>query len=129
MLPESYDNVSEETKTVVQLFLARAIGFLQGSGHSDEEARIALDGIEKEATRSAVEMAVEAWEKSRKSCSAERFVQWFADLVWEAATGDGQFQPLFTTTNPSRLPVWHLVTILTWFQQKSELGRTSSLRL
>lgn len=89
MLPDSYDKVSEETKMVVQLVLARAIGFLQGSGKSDDEAHNIMVAIEKEAMDDAVEMAVEEWAKSGKACSAEQFVQRFADLVWENATGDG----------------------------------------
>lgn len=94
MLPDSYDKVSEETKMVVQLFLARAIRFLQGSGNSDGEARNIMDAIEKEAMDNAVEIAVEVWMESRKPCSAEQFVQRFADLVWEKATGDGSYYSL-----------------------------------
>lgn len=75
---------------VVQLFLARAIGFLQGSGKSDGEARNIMDAIQKEAMDNAVEMALVVWRESRTlGCSTEQFVQQFADLVWEKATGDG----------------------------------------
>lgn len=51
-----------------------------------------MDAIEKEAMDNAVEMALVVWRESRKAslgCSTEQFVQQFADLVWEKATGDG----------------------------------------
>lgn len=65
MLPKSYNSVSEETKSTVQLFIAHASGFLQGKGQSDEEVRTTMDKIEKEAMKEAPEMAVEAHKKSQ----------------------------------------------------------------
>lgn len=73
----------------VQQYIARATGFLQGKGHSDEEVRATMENIEKDATKEALEMALEAHEKRDKPCTAELFAQRFANLVWEAATGDG----------------------------------------
>ncbi|KAG6358216.1 hypothetical protein INS49_014100 [Diaporthe citri] len=88
MLPPSYDKVSEETKKVVQLFMAHARGFLQGRGKSDWEARTILENYETEATCNALKMADGGWEESRQPCSAEQFVQWFAELVWDGLTDD-----------------------------------------
>jgi hypothetical protein len=89
MLPKSYDKVPEGTKQTVQLFIARASGFLQGKGQSDQEVRTNVDKIENEAIKEAVEIAVEVWNTSHQPCTAEQFVQRFAGLVWEATTGDG----------------------------------------
>lgn len=89
MLPASYDKVSKETKKAVQLFMAHARGFLQGRGRSDEEARTILKNYETEAKCSVIKTALGNWEESRRPCSAEQFVQWFAELVWDGLTDDG----------------------------------------
>lgn len=96
MLPESYEIVSEETKSVVQLFMDHANDLLQENGMSAEEARTILEEIEdikEEAMDNAVIWAIGDWEQSRESCSAERFVQRFTALVWEGLIGDGEYPP------------------------------------
>ncbi|KAI7778867.1 hypothetical protein LA080_001558 [Diaporthe eres] len=100
MLPVSHDDVSEETKKVVQLFMAHARGFLQGRGRSDWEARTILKKYETEATRNALEMAYEGWEESRQPCSAEQLVQWFAELVWDGLTDDDDIPFPYNFTAP-----------------------------
>lgn len=94
MLPLSYDLVSEKTKQTIQLFIARASGFLQGKGMSEAEVHVAMDKIEKEAIKEVFETEVELWKKPKQLCNAEQFVQRFADLVWEAVVGDerGEYQ-------------------------------------
>jgi hypothetical protein len=48
MLPKSYDRVSEMTKFILQLFIARArMGLLQGKGENDVDS--AMETIEKDA--------------------------------------------------------------------------------
>lgn len=97
MLPESYDKVSEETKKVVQLFMARARSLVRASSASDEEACRRMEPVLTGAMELGVKIAVQNWEKHRKLCSAEQFVQRFARLVWYGATGDGKYH--FTTSN------------------------------
>lgn len=49
----------------VQQYIARATGFLQGTGRSDsdEHVRKAMEDIENEAMKGALEMALEAYAK------------------------------------------------------------------
>lgn len=96
MLPASYEKVSEETKKVVQLFMAHARGFLQGRGSSEEEARTILERCETQATWNSMRMALKNWEESRQPCSAEQLVQCFAELVWDGLTDDGQYHSLLS---------------------------------
>lgn len=107
MLPASYDNVSEETKNVVQLFMAHAHGFLHGFGMSDDAALPTLEDIKKEAMKNAVKMALEDWEESQKPCSAEQFVQCFAKLIWEGLTDNGWYHYLLPHLgHPRPVPSW-----------------------
>lgn len=71
----------------VQQYIARATGFLQGAGRSDEHK--AMEDIENEARKEALEMALEAHQKRQTPCTAELFAQRFAHLVWEASVGGG----------------------------------------
>lgn len=91
MLPKSYENVSEETKTVVQLLMAHARGFLQGSGRSDDEARTIVQDMERDAMHQSIDWALEDFEKGRGPCSAEQFVQRFAEMVWVGSTLNRQY--------------------------------------
>lgn len=127
MLPESYDRVSEETKKVVQLFMAHAHGFLHGTWRSDEEALPILKYFQKKAITNAVERALQAWEESQEPCSAEQFVQWFAELIWEGLTDDGTHLSLRTTRLQSFSSI--SMTTLTWFYQMIGLSLTISPRL
>ncbi|KAG8158364.1 hypothetical protein KVR01_012125 [Diaporthe batatas] len=83
MWPRSYDHVSEETRQTVQLFIARAGGFLQGRGRSDDNVNATVAKVMKNANREVLETAVAAWKRSRQLCTAEQLVQRFAGRVWK----------------------------------------------
>lgn len=89
MLPVSYNNVSKETKAVVQRLMAHARNFLKGFGKSDDETRTILEGIEEDARTDTLQWALDEFGHYVEPVSAEHYVQWFAEIVWKRLTGDG----------------------------------------
>lgn len=82
MLPDSYNKVSQETKMMVQSFVAHVHGMSQNIKGSDYEARAAISHCQTYAVKAATQWAINDWYESRKPCSAELFVQRFVQIMW-----------------------------------------------
>lgn len=99
MGPACLGDVCEETRDSLAL-LTRQLQRMLRKKLSEEDVSYLLGYAMDRAIKAATEDAVEEWENTQTPCSAELFVQQYAELLWDQFLQEGGKYPYLFCSPP-----------------------------